>query len=244
MGKPGKMRIGTSGWCYDHWAGVFYPDELPSSRRLAYYARHFSSTEINSSFYRLPSAQTLRRWRDTVDSGFRFAVKASRYITHMKKLKDPHQGLHRFLERITTLGDRLGPILFQLPPRWHFNAERLETFLDALPGEFRYVLEFRDPGWINDHSLALLRAHDVAFCIYEIEGYLTPQHITADFVYVRLHGPDDAYAGCYDQRTLARWADTADGWRRQGRDVFVYFDNDEAGYAVRNALTLATMLGA
>jgi hypothetical protein len=137
-------RIGTSGWSYDHWTGPFYPEGLPADRRLAHYATRLDCAEINNTFYSLPSVQTLAQWRDCVPEDFRFAVKASRYITHMKKLKDPDTGLGKFLPRIEGLGDRLGPILFQLPPKWRFDADRLAAFLDALPDGHRYALEFRD----------------------------------------------------------------------------------------------------
>ena len=234
--------IGTSGWSYDHWVGPFYPEGLQDDERLAHYAERLDCVEINNSFYNLPSEQTLDHWRETAPKAFRFAVKASRYITHMKKLKDPDAGLGNFLPRIERLGDRLGPILFQLPPNWHFNAERLEQFLTALPDDHRYTLELRDRTWINDDALALLSDHDVAFCIYELDGFLSPQAVTTDFVYVRLHGPDGAYKGNYDDETLAGWAEQIRAWRDDGRDCWCFFDNDEAGHAARNALSLRRLL--
>jgi uncharacterized protein YecE (DUF72 family) len=237
-----QIRIGTSGWSYDHWVGPFYPRGLAADERLAFYARRFDSAEINNSFYRLPSERTLAVWRETVPDGFSFAVKTSRYITHMKKLKDPRQGLTRFLERIALLEDRLGPVLFQLPPRWHFNGERLEQFLGALGGDFRFVFELRDRSWLNGRTLELLASSNAAFCIYELDGFLTPKEITADFVYVRLHGPNGPYRGDYDQQTLSGWAGAFSAWSARGLDVYCYFDNDEAGYAVANALALRQML--
>ena len=174
--------------------------------------------------------------------GFIFAVKGSRYITHMKKLKDPGQSVTPLLERIQTLGDRLGPILFQLPPRWRFNEERLGAFLEALPRDYRYALEFRDPTWLNQEACRLLEKHGAAFCIYELAGRLSPKEVTADFVYIRLHGPGDAYQGRYDWQTLAGWAGAISAWTAQGLTVFCYFDNDEAGYAALNALELQEML--
>jgi uncharacterized protein YecE (DUF72 family) len=177
-----------------------------------------------------------------VPEGFVFAAKASRYITHMKKLKDPDAGLGRFLPRMDLLEDRLGPILFQLPPRWHCNIERLEAFLTALDREHRYAFELRDQSWINDQVLDLLAEHKAAFCIYELDGFVSPQPITADFVYLRLHGPDGPYRGDYDEQALGRWADRIAGWLDQGRTVYCYFDNDEAGYAAGNALTLRRLL--
>ncbi|OGR28440.1 MAG: hypothetical protein A2139_06580 [Desulfobacca sp. RBG_16_60_12] len=198
--------------------------------------------EINNSFYRLPSERALTTWRETAPPGFLFAVKASRFITHLKKLKDPERSLAPFLERIALLGDKLGPILFQLPPRWHFDAARLAAFLAALPAAHRYALELRDRSWINDRALDLLSAHGAAFCIYELAGYLTPQEVTADFVYIRLHGPCGPYQGRYDDRTLTAWAEAMAAWSRQGREVFCYFDNDEAGFAAHNAWQLQDML--
>jgi uncharacterized protein YecE (DUF72 family) len=198
--------------------------------------------EINNSFYRLPSEQALRAWRDTTPPGFSFAVKGSRFITHRKKLRDPERSLAPFLDRIPLLGEKLGPILFQLPPRWHFDAARLAAFLTALPAKQRYALELRDRSWINASALDLLAAHGVAFCIYELDGYLSPQEVTTDFVYIRLHGPGGAYQGRYDDRTLTAWAGAISAWSRQGREVFCYFDNDEAGYAAHNALQLQDIL--
>ncbi|MFW5970155.1 MAG: DUF72 domain-containing protein [Halofilum sp. (in: g-proteobacteria)] len=233
-----ELCIGTSGWAYPHWSGPFYPEDLQEEERLAYYARHFRSVEINNSFYQLPAAATLARWRDTVPGDFTFAIKASRYVTHMKKLKNPGETMPGFLERVGKLGDRLGPILFQLPPRWHSNPERLRYFLSMLPGNLRYTFEFRDPSWFEDAVLGQLRGFGAAFCIYDLAGARTPLHLTADFVYVRLHGPGSAYQGCYDEDTLRGWATTFRGWLREGRDVYCYFDNDEAGYAAINAMRL------
>lgn len=238
----GTIRIGTSGWTYDHWRGPFYPADLGRAAWLQFYAAHFDSVEINNSFYRLPAAQTLRHWRDSVPDGFRFAFKASRYITHMKKLQDPEQGLTALLQRAAVLGDRLGPILFQMPPRWHCNSERLAGFLAALSGDFRYAFEFRDHSWINERTQAMLAAHDVAFCIYELDGFLAPKTITTDFVYVRLHGPGGPYQGDYAPRTLSGWAGAFSAWSRQGRAVYCYFDNDQAGHAAANAGSLRKML--
>ena len=240
--KNSRAWIGTSGWSYDHWNGVFYPEDLPASERLAYYCRHFDTVEINNSFYHLPEADTLAQWRESVPAGFVFAAKASRYLTHMKKLKDADRHLPVFLDRMASLGKKLGPVLFQLPPRWHYNHERLQAFLDALPQGHRHALEFRDPSWINPQSQALLTRHNVAFCIYHLAGYQSPLTVTADFVYIRLHGPDGAYAGSYSRQRLKTWAGRIRQWRDEGRDVYCYFDNDESGYAVANALQLRKMI--
>jgi uncharacterized protein YecE (DUF72 family) len=237
-----QIHIGTSGWTYPHWRGPFYPEDLPDDQRLRFYAEHLTSVEINNSFYHLPEKSTLVRWRDSTPADFVFTAKASRYITHMKKLKDPQASVHRFMERIADLGDKLGPILFQLPPRWRLNIERLARFLEALDSDQRYAFEFRDPSWFDDRVYALLEHHRCAFCIYELAGMPSPKELTADFVYVRLHGPGEAYQGSYDTRTLAGWAGAFSSWRSVGREVYCYFDNDEAGYAAGNALQLARML--
>ena len=242
MTNKGLIHIGTSGWHYAHWRGPFYPKDLAPKEFLRYYQHQFQTVEINNSFYQLPSEKALIDWRETVPSSFIFAVKGSRYITHMKKLKDPGQSVPPLFERIQLLADRLGPILFQLPPRWHFNAKRLRGFLEALPRDYRYALEFRDTSWLNPEAYHLLRKHGAAFCIYELAGRISPQEVTADFVYIRLHGPGGAYQGRYDRQTLAGWARAISAWTAQGLTVFCYFDNDEAGYAALNALELQEML--
>lgn len=239
-----SIHIGTAGWSYDHWQGVFYPAHMPASHRLEYYAQQLRCVEVNSSFYHLPDRQTLQHWFDSTPDHFRFAVKASRYITHMKKLRDPEKTVPPLLDRLATLGNKLGPVLFQLPPHWHFNAERLEGFLAVLRPGIRYAFEFRDHSWLNEQSYDLLSRHAAAFCIYELDGFLSPRPVTGDFVYVRLHGPDGAYQGSYDEHTLARWADVFSGWARTGKRVYCYFDNDQCGYAVQNALRLQAMLAA
>lgn len=242
MAADRKMFIGTSGWSYDHWQGPFYPEKLASEERLQYYAERFKSVEINNSFYHLPDEETLRKWHDIVPDDFVFTAKGSRYITHMKKLKDPEASVSKFLQRISRLEEKLGPLLFQLPPRWHFNEQRLADFLAALSDEFRYAFEFRDPSWINEQTCELLARHQAAFCIYELDGFLSPKEITTDFVYVRLHGPGGPYQGDYDQGTLSGWAGAFSTWLGQDLAVHCYFDNDQAGYAARNALSLQSML--
>jgi uncharacterized protein YecE (DUF72 family) len=236
------IHVGTSGWSYDHWKGPFYPGDLASRDMLGYYAQRLNSVEINSSFYRLPDRATFGHWRDAVPDGFVFSTKASRYITHMKKLKDPETSTSPFLARIGTLGRALGPILFQLPPRWSFNERRLADLLDELPAKYRYAFEFRDSTWLNDHAFALLAQHNAALCIYDLAGFRSPFEITADFVYVRLHGPGTAYGGSYETRALARWAGRITTWARSGHTVYCYFNNDVHGYAVANALRLQAML--
>jgi uncharacterized protein YecE (DUF72 family) len=243
MDKTAKIHIGTSGWHYDHWRGPFYPEDLAKRDFLEYYMRRFHTVEINNSFYQLPKDKTLALWRETVPKGFVFTVKASRYITHMKKLKDPEDSLATFLQRVEALDDKLGPILFQLPPRWRFNPKRLHDFLSALPQGRRYAFEFRDPSWYESEAYEALCEHGAAFCMYELGGRLSPKKVTADFIYIRLHGPGDAYQGQYESGVLAGWAGAVSTWARQGKEIFCYFDNDEAGYAARDAARLQEMVG-
>lgn len=238
-----EIRIGTSGWHYAHWRGTYYPEELPTSEWLGYYLRSFDTVEINNSFYRLPAESTLAAWRDAVPPDFRFAAKASRYLTHMKKLLDPQSALTTFLPRIEVLGPTLGPILFQLPPRWRRNVERLAAFLEILPPTHRYAFEFRDPSWHHSDVYSLLERHGMAFCAYDLSGFQSPLVVTADFVYVRLHGPSpQAYQGSYGPEQLAAWAERIRQWQAELAAVFVYFDNDERGYAAHNARDLKAML--
>ena len=237
------IHIGTSGWHYGHWKGPFYPRKFKNENMLKYYSEFFSTVEINNSFYRLPDKETLIQWINTVPDGFIFSFKANRYITHMKKLKEPEKTLPKLLERVCFIKEKLGAILFQLPPRFKFNSQRLRTFLEALPGEYRYTFEFRDPAWINDESLGILSKYGASFCIYDFDGFLSPSRVTADFIYVRFHGPGGAYQGSYDDHFLGEWAGAFSHWVKQGKEVFCYFDNDEAGYAPQNALKLKNILG-
>jgi uncharacterized protein YecE (DUF72 family) len=240
--RQAPIYIGTSGWSYPHWEGPFYPEKLRGDALLRYYAQRFSTVEINSTFYRLPDKATIRRWRAAVPASFVFSVKASRFITHMKKLKGPTRGLTSFLDRLSGLGPTLGPVLFQLPPRWGFDARRLASFLAALDSELRVAFEFRDPSWFRIETYELLTRHRAAFCMYDLARQLSPKAMTTDFVYVRLHGPKDAYRGQYDNDTLCGWADAFSTWSRRGKTIYCYFDNDEHGYAAQDAQRLQQML--
>ena len=204
--------------------------------------QHFDTVELNNSFYRLPLVGALESWRDAVPPNFVFAVKASRFITHNKKLKDPDGALENFIPRIALLGSKLGPILFQLPPNWQVNVERLQDFLTALPKQHRYAFEFRELSWMKPEVLEVLKGFNAAFCIYELAGYRSPLNVTADFIYVRLHGPEaNKYQGSYNEDRLRSWARQIEVWARTQKAIYVYFDNDQAGYAAQNALTLKNM---
>ena len=240
--KKGKFYIGTSGWHYDHWKGPFYPQDLSSKGYLDYYIDSFSTVEINRTFYGLPSKQVFLDYAAKVSSSFIFSVKASRFITHVKRLKDPKPPLQRLFSRIRGLKSHLGPILFQLPPHWKLNLERLHIFLKALPKGHRYAFEFRDVSWLTEKTYALLEHYGAALCIFELEEMHTPLIATADFIYVRLHGPKGAYAGKYSLPALRKWERFFRREAKKGKDIYCYFDNDEKGYAAINAKTLIQLL--
>jgi uncharacterized protein YecE (DUF72 family) len=239
-----QVHIGTSGWQYRHWRGNFYPDKLPMRLWLEHYTKYFDTVELNTTFYRLPPPTSVERWQDSTPDNFCFAAKGSRFLTHMKKLKNAEVGIGRFFEHIEPLGGKLGPIVFQTPPFWTVDVDRLQEFLVALPSEHRYAFEFRNPTWHAEAVYDLLRRHKAAFCIFEIAGAHSPLEVTADLVYVRLHGPGKAYQGLYSNEVLSEWATRIRAWRKARRSVYFYFDNDEAGYAAQNALTLKGLLRA
>ncbi len=209
---------------------------------LTWYRERFDTVELNNSFYRLPTEAALKTWRDSTPDAFRFAAKGSRFLTHMKKLKDPAAGLEKFFARIELLGDKLGPILFQLPPHFEVNLPRLEGFLEALPRHLRYAFEFRDTSWNNAQVFHLLRRYMAAYCTYHLAGYQSPIEITTDITYVRLHGPGGKYQGSYDDDVIANWARRINEWKRDLNAVYVYFDNDDCGYAAQNALRLRQLV--
>lgn len=240
--KKGKFYIGTSGWHYKHWKGQFYPADIREAGQFDFYKTVFRTVELNNSFYRLPAAITFAVWNKNSPQDFVFAVKATRFITHMKKLNVDKAGIKQFFTRVDKLEEKLGPILFQLPPLWNVNTERLEHFLHILPRGYRYTFEFRNPTWYEEPVYDLLRAHDAAFCIYELEHHLSPEQITAGFVYLRLHGPGNKYQGSYTEEALQKWAHRCKEWMLSGRDVYVYFDNDQEGYAAFNACRLQQLL--
>lgn len=238
----GAVWVGTSGWHYKHWIGNFYPERLPASKMFAHYREHFDTVELNNSFYHLPKPPALEAWRDSSPEGFCFAVKGSRFLTHMKKLRDPEQGLQRFLDAVEILGEKLGPILFQLPPNWERDLERLEHFLDVLPRYHRYAFEFRNPTWNTPETYALLAKYNAAYCIFDLAGFQSPIEITADLSYVRLHGPGGKYQGSYSDDALRSWAERIRDWQKRLPAVYVYFDNDDSGFAPQNALRLKDLV--
>ena len=244
MVRKGKIYIGTSGWHYKHWRGKFYPAGLKPEEQLDYYLTFFDTVEINNSFYRLPTRETFLKWHGDTPSKFLFSVKASRYITHMKKLNESEEALENFLSHAEELSEKLGTVLFQLPPGWKLNPERFDNFLAILPENERFVFEFRNSSWYTADIYAMLRKRNCAFCIYELGGHASPLTVTADFVYVRLHGPGDKYQGSYNNDTLKKWAEYLLQWRDEGKNVYIYFDNDQEAFSVFNALTLKDIVNA
>lgn len=243
MPGNGRVRIGTAGWSYPHWVGPFYPPGTKSRDFLAIYAQTFGASEINTTFYRLPDPDTLAQWAAQTPPGFTFACKASRYITHTKKLKDPATSTPKFFDAIAHLGEQCGPVLFQLPPNWKANVERLDAFLGGLPAGHRYAFEFRDPSWHDEAVYDRLARANAALVIADMSGETSPLRATADLVYLRLHGPGaEPYTGTYSDSALGHWAARIREWRNDGRDVVCVFDNDEAGYAPRDAMRLQAML--
>ncbi len=238
----GRLRVGTSGWHYPHWRGAFYPGGMPSAEYLGFYAGHFDTVELNNSFYRLPSREQFAAWAAAVPSDFVFTVKASRYLTHRKKLKDPQEPLSRLLGAASGLGQKLGPVLFQLPPRWRANPKRLADFVGALPQGRRFVFEFRDPTWFTQEVYAILREAGCALCVASSPDFPEKREITADFLFLRFHGGRELYGSNYSDeelRAYARWAQPA---LDSGKDVYAYFNNDAYGYALANARGFREML--
>ncbi len=237
------IHIGTSGWHYKHWLGDFYPEKYPAAKMFPWYAREFDTVEINNSFYRLPEEKTFQRWRELAPPGFIFAVKASRFITHIKRLKDAEASIELFFSRAQPLGPTLGPILFQLPPRWKLNLERLSEFLSILPPGHRYSIEFRDESWCVPPVYDLLARRNIAYCIHDWREMLWPQQLTADFTYIRFHGSGQRYGGNYPEAQMRQWADRLREWSSRLSAAYLYFNNDIGGHAIRNARTLRGLLG-
>ncbi len=233
--KTPDCRIGTSGYHYDHWKKVFYPEHLKKKEWFDYYGTHFNTVEINNTFYRLPEKTTIESWRRRAPEGFLYALKFSRYGSHFKKLKDPKDSIAEFSKRIKPLGPATGPILVQLPPRWHPNPERLSAFLAAAPKHLRWAVEFRDSEWLREAVYDILRTHGAALCIHD----MLPDHprlLTTQWTYIRFHG--NHYEGSYGHQALSAWAQWIKKRLRDGHDAYAYFNNDAEGHAVENAASL------
>ena len=240
-----RAWIGTSGWQYAHWAGRFYPRGLPTSRWLDHYATVFDTVELNNPFYRQPARKTFERWRDAVPDGFVYSVKLNRFLTHIKRLAIEADSVERSYGTMAGLGRKLGVVLVQLPPRMKFDGERLERYLRMVSRRRRrHAIEPRDESWLTEPALALLRRRGVALCIQESARWSTrPDAVTADFVYVRFHGPEQLYASGYSDGQLREWAARIREWIERGLDVYAYFNNDVPDHAPRDAQRLRELVG-
>jgi uncharacterized protein YecE (DUF72 family) len=244
LGRRGKINIGCSGWVYRDWRGPVYPDNLPQRQWFDYYATRFDTVEINNTFYRLPLPSTVDRWAERAPPGFVYALKVGRFGSHRMKLRGAASWLPNHVERAERLGDKLGPNLLQLPPRWPRNVERLDEFLSAAPSTMRWAVELREPSWLHDETYELLSRHHAALCIHD----LLPEHpwvLTAEWTYVRFHGPDALnrkYQGGYGGGRLWRVAKRLGNWADHGHDVYAYFNNDYQGAAVTDAAWLSDRL--
>jgi uncharacterized protein YecE (DUF72 family) len=238
-----RVLIGTSGWHYGSWRGPFYPAGLPIKAQLQYYASQFETTELNGVFYRTPTADAVKRWKQQTGENFTFTWKASKFITHWKRLSaNSVNSLELMEDRLSLLGDKGGPVLFQLPPNFKADAERLSAFLRMLSSERRYSFEFRHPSWYSAQIIRLLAEENISLCISDHHDAPAPWKRTADFVYVRGHGPGGRYRGHYTAGVLAAWAKRIKSWKSQGCDVFVFFDNDQKSAAPIDALKLKHLL--
>ncbi len=237
-----EYHIGTSGWHYEHWRGLFYPEKLAKSKWLEFYAQHFTTVELNNSFYHLPSEKAFVNWRESSSKGFVFAVKVSRFITHIKRLRNVEEPLRNFLSRADFLRDKLGPLLYQLPPNMKRNDKTLEAFLTILPPQYRHVFEFRHESWIDDSVFNILRRYNAGLCVFDMPDFTCPAVATADFAYIRFHGSTGLYWSCYSDEELSDWAKKIAGLGKSLKAVYIYFNNDAEAYAVRNAKTIARLL--
>ena len=242
-GLPACIRIGTSGWHYNHWKDVFYPAKTPTCEWLPHYAKQFDTVELNSVFYRFPTESAVLQWKNIAPDNFLFAVKASRFLTHRKKLTGPPDAVEKLLERAALLGAKLGPILFQLPPRWKANPDRLASFADWLPTEkYNFVFEFRDASWYSDAVLRVLSERKLSFCVHDWSDAKSPRLLTGRIGYIRFHGPTKRYSGKYTHRQLRPWIELICSWRSKVEQIFVYFNNDQEAFAVQNARQLKRAL--
>ena len=239
-----QQRVGTSGWSYQHWRGVFYPQDLRRGQELEHYTTVFDTVELNSSFYHIPQPQTAAGWYERTPQDFLFAVKGSRFISHRRKLADCQEPLQRLMEALQPMQEKVGLILWQLPPGLHCDVSRLDDFLQLRPAEQRWTWEFRHESWFCDEVYALLQEHNCALVWADTPKYPLETVVTTDFLYARLHGHEQLYASNYSDEQLRWWANQLMEAAGEDRDIFVYFDNDAEGYAPHNALALRQILAA
>lgn len=238
----GRAYIGTSGFYYAHWKGVFYPEDLPKTKYFDYYVKNFDTVELNSVFYYLPKAKTVEHWNEKITDDFLFSLKAYRGITHYKRLRDVKQDLYLYLHLLKPLKKKIGIILFQLPPSLKKDIELLSSFFHILPLSYHYAIEFRHKSWYEDDTYELLRHYNISFCIHDFEQKRTPIVETSNDIYIRFHGPTGRYTGSYSDEYLLGWAGKINEFVKRNRRVFCYFNNDFKGYAVLNANSLKKFL--
>ncbi|NOY39115.1 MAG: DUF72 domain-containing protein [Nitrospirae bacterium] len=239
-----KVKIGCSGFMYNHWKGVFYPEGLPKKKWFQYYTGVFDTVELNVTFYRLPKQESFAGWYKKSPEGFSFSIKGSRYITHVKRLEGPEEALERFFNVALNLKDKLSVVLWQFPPGFGLDYRRLEKFLYLLRNyRVRHAFEFRHPDWIVPEVTGLLKEEGHAFCMADWPGFINELPVTAEFVYIRRHGHGGRYDSCYSASELRKDASRIDGYLKRGLDVYMYFNNDAFGYAPKNAVELKELLG-
>ena len=240
--KLPKYYIGCSGWHYEHWRGLYYPEKLPKPKWLQFYAKQFTTVELNNSFYRLPSEKAFTTWRESSPGNFIFAVKVSRFITHVKRLRNLGSAVENFLSRASFLESKLGPLLYQLPPNMKRNDEVLENFLSSLPQKYQHVFEFRHESWIDDSVFHTLQRYNIGLCVFDMPGFTCPLVATSDFAYVRFHGSEGLYSSCYSDEELSQWRQKIVLLGKNLKAVYIYFNNDAEAFAIKNAITLMNYL--
>lgn len=236
-----KIYLGTSGWSYDHWEDIFYPRGLSTSERLDFYIRHFNSVEVNYTFYRIPSEKSIIQWKESTPDYFKIALKANRKITHLRDRSSRYLS-HLFAKRAKLLEEKLGVILYQWPPEFEPSQNHISDLLDLLPKETRVAVEFRNPLWHKRETLEFLKEKGIGYCIMSAPGFEPIFEATTKFIYFRLHGSQLWYSSSYKDRELNLFAERIIGFWRAGLDIFIYFNNDQHGYAVKNALKLKEIL--
>lgn len=241
--EQNNFNIGTSGWSYSGWLGNFYPEKIKSNLVLPYYAKYLDSVELNNSFYQIPKEKNIKTWVEITPTHFIFSCKANRYITHMKKLEDVDDSLKRLLKAFSNFEEKLGPILFQFPPYWQIDIPRLKKFIEQLPKQFLYTFEFRHKNWFCDELYELLYKNEMTLCFYDHKRYRSPEIVTGKFIYIRMHGPhEEAYKGAYEESTLQEYAQKLIHWKREGKAIYCYFDNDEKANAPKDAQRLQQLV--
>lgn len=234
--------LGTSGWAYKHWKGIFYPSELPQKMWFEYFSSEFKTVEINASFYRIPTIKTVQGWNERSSSDFRFSIKMSRLVSHIRKLKNCINELKWFFSVFEPLYPKIAVVLIQLPPTMQFDPGRIAEFSSLLPSNLQFAFEFRNNSWYRDETYELLQKLGHIFCIHDMAGMVTERIVTTNSVYVRFHGYDSVYGGDYPEDHLRKWAEWINIQKEQNRVVYGYFNNDIGGYAIKNCIRLRQMI--